>query len=334
MTDPNRNRTEVAFDTLGMMAGTAVKGKDDTVGDTLSGFAPDLTQAQVDGFSNVTDPHVPAPNLLKGATTRIVYDLDRFRRTQQAHPEDPAQWLPAYAATLARETHVSDPLPLQCLKIQSSFSYSDGFGREIQKKIQAEPGPLVEGGPVVSPRWVGSGWTIFNNKGKPVRQYEPFFSQLAAKRHRFEFGVQVGVSPILFYDPVERVVATLHPNHTYEKVVFDPWRQITYDVNDTVAANDTETGDSRTDLDIKGYVAAYFKTQPNTWQTWHQQRITGAKGAPEKSAAEKGRAARQHAHHCALRHPGAPLPDAGAQRVQTGWHTHPIPYPNPPGYRR
>ncbi len=115
------------------------------------------------------------------------------------------------------------------LKIQLSFSYSDGFGREIQKKIQAEPGPLVEGGPVVNPRWVGSGWTIFNNKGKPVRQYEPFFSAT----HRFEFGVTVGVSPVLFYDPVERVVATLHPNHTYEKVVFDPWQQTTYDVNDT-----------------------------------------------------------------------------------------------------
>ena len=56
-----------------------------------------------------------------------------------------------------------------------SVSYSDGFGREIQKKVQAEPGPLVNKGPTVDPRWVGSGWTIFNNKGKPVRQYEPFF---------------------------------------------------------------------------------------------------------------------------------------------------------------
>jgi hypothetical protein len=28
----------------------------------------------------------------------------------------------------------------------------------------------------VEPRWVGSGWTVFNNKGKPVRQYEPFFT--------------------------------------------------------------------------------------------------------------------------------------------------------------
>ena len=133
---------------------------------------------------------------------------------------------------------------------------------------------------------MGSGWTIFNNKGKPVRQYEPFFSQLAEKRHRFEFGVQAGVSAILFYDPVERVIATLHPNHTYEKVVFNPWLQTTYDVNDTVAANGRETGDPRTDADIKGHMAEYFETQSDTWQTWHQERITGA-NAQEKTAAEK-----------------------------------------------
>jgi hypothetical protein len=55
----------------------------------------------------------------------------------------------------------------------------------------AEPGPVVENGPPVDPRWVGSGWTLFNNKGKPVRQFEPFFSQIA-KGHQFEFGAQVG----------------------------------------------------------------------------------------------------------------------------------------------
>ena len=86
-------------------------------------------------------------------------------------------------------------------------------------------GPAV----VKQPRWVGSGWTIFNNKGKPVRQYEPFFDDT----HPFDFAVSIGVSPTLFYDPVERVVATLHPNHTWEKVVFDPWRQESWDVNDT-----------------------------------------------------------------------------------------------------
>lgn len=113
-----------------------------------------------------------------------------------------------------------------------------------------------------------SGWTIFNNKGKPVRQYEPFFSTLPEQQHHFEFGRQEGVSPILFYDPVERVVATVHPNHTWEKVVFDPWQQKSYDVNDTVA------GDPRTDPDISGYVSAYFRhiaPNPQDWQTWLQQ---------------------------------------------------------------
>jgi hypothetical protein len=163
-----------------MVVGTAVMGKPLPAlveGDTLTNFVADLTQDQLDTFFDASDPHADAPALLQGATTRIVYDLDRFRRTRQAKPDDPTQWQPASAATLARETHANAQLPPQGLKIQLSFSYSDGYGREIQKKIQAEAGPLAEGGPVVSPRWVGSGWTIFNNKGKRVRQYEPFFSK-------------------------------------------------------------------------------------------------------------------------------------------------------------
>lgn len=65
---------------------------------------------------------------------------------------------------ITRETHEADLAQGQQTKVQHGFAYSDGFGREIQKKIQAEPGPLVDGGPVQNPCWVGSGWTIFNNK--------------------------------------------------------------------------------------------------------------------------------------------------------------------------
>lgn len=281
ITDPNGNRTRVSFDALGMVVGTAVMGKPEDnppQGDFLdASFKANLSDADIDAFYGAIDPHVPALNLLKGATTRIVYDMDRFHKTRQAYPEEPEKWEPAFAATLARETHVSDLKTGEKTKIQISFSYSDGFGREIQKKIQAEDGPLVDGGPIVSLRWIGSGWTIFNNKGKPVRQYESFFSQLPEKRHRFEFGVKVGVSPILFYDPVERVVATLHPNHTY-------------DVNDTVAASGTQTGDPRTDPGIAGYVHEYFETQPATWQTWHAQRIGNSVGDPERTAAQKAAA--------------------------------------------
>ena len=307
VSDPNRNQTEVAFDTLGMVAGTAVMGKPSPApveGDSVTGFVADLTQTQVDDF--IVQPRQPHPTkseseampivhtLLGMATTRIVYDLDRFRRTRKANPNDSVKWEPPFAATIARETHVSDLGQNQKSKLQISFSYSDGFGREIQKKIQAEPGPIIEGGPIVNPRWVGSGWTIFNNKGKPVRQYEPFFSAT----HGFEFGVQVGVSPVLFYDPAERVIATLHPNHTYEKVVFDPWQQTSYDVNDTSAPRNQpgnqQTGDPRTDPDIGGYVAEYFKALPTNppqpWETWYTQRIGGVLGANEQKAAQRAAA--------------------------------------------
>jgi RHS repeat-associated protein len=295
VSDPNRNQMEVAFDVLGMVVGTAIMGKPlpaPVEGDSLTGFVTDLTQVQLDAFFGAADPRANAPVLLRDATTRVVYDLDRFRRTQRANPNDSTKWQASCAATLARETHASAPLPPQGLKIQLSVSYSDGFGREIQKKIQAEPGSLDINdpqAPIVNPRWVGSGWTIFNNKGKPVRQYEPFFSAT----HGFEFGAQVGISPVLFYDPAERVVATLHPNHTYEKVVFDPWQQTTYDVNDTCAARNSQTGDPRTDTDIGGYVAEYFKALPanpaQPWKTWHTQRIGGTE-QDERNAALRAEA--------------------------------------------
>jgi len=275
--DPNRNRTEVAFDILGMVVGTAVMGKpEENLGDSLDGFVTDLSE--LDARGHLADPLANPHSILGRATTRVVYDLFAYQRTK-----DEAVPQPAVSYAMVREKHESDLVPGERTKLQINFTYSDGFGREIQKKAQAEPEKADDG--VGLTRWVGSGWTIFNNKGKPIRHYEPYYSAT----HDFEFGVEIGVSPVLFYDPIGRVVATLHPNHTYEKVVFDPWRQSTYDGNDTVAPHGLETGDPRTDPDIKGYVARYFELfDPiNPWQTWYEQRKDGALGTQEKAAADK-----------------------------------------------
>ncbi|MDN5940460.1 MAG: hypothetical protein L0H94_01140 [Nitrospira sp.] len=288
MMDPNRNRTAVSFDVLGMVVGTALMGKPPPAtieGDSLEDFVPDLPDETV--LSHLEEPFTDPHAILQRATSRLVYDLFAYSRTQdQQEPQ------PAVVYTLARETHDTVAPGMQT-RIQHSFSYSDGFGREIQKKIQAEPGPVpqrddngeiivgADGQPVmtaidVSPRWVGSGWTVFNNKGKPVRQYEPFFTDT----HRHEFDVRIGVSPVIFYDPVERVVATLHPNHTWEKVIFDPWRQESWDVNDTVLIADPAD-------DIK--VGDFFRRLPtgDYLPTWHARRIDGELGTRERSAAEK-----------------------------------------------
>ena len=141
---------------------------------------------------HLADPLAGAHALIAGASTRYVYDVRAYERTRNdARPR------PVAVCTIVLETHPSDLPPGHRSKLQQSFSYCDGFGREIQRKVQAEPVPA-------GPRWIGSGWTIFNNKGKPVRRYEPFFSAT----HHYEHAQIVGTSPTFFYDPPGRVEHT------------------------------------------------------------------------------------------------------------------------------
>jgi RHS repeat-associated protein len=250
----------------------------------LDGFVADLPESVL--LRHLKDPLAHPDEILGNATTRLLYDLFAFDRTRHAH-----QPQPAVTYSMVRETHVHDLAPGERTRIQHAFSYSDGFGREAQKKIQAEPGPIPgEDGRHAGPRWVGSGWTIFNNKGKPVRQFEPFFS----KTHHFEFAAQVGVSTILVYDSIDRVVATLNPNHTFQKTVIDPWRQQTWDPNDTVLL------DPRKDPDVGGFLRSVpaEELQP----TWYQQRADGDLGRDEQEAAWKAAA---HANTAGLAFPDA-----------------------------
>jgi RHS repeat-associated protein len=264
VTDPNGNRSQALFDVLGMLAGTAVLGKaaGPVEGDSFDTFVTDLTPTQITAFFNASDPSALAVGYLGTATKRILYDLNR---------------VPVCATEIARETHVSALAPGQQTKVQLHIVYSDGFGRETQTKIQAEPGPLDlsdPNSPVQNPRWIGTGAKVYNNKGKPVRQYEPFFS--AVPQFRIE---KWGVSGTLFYDSAGRVVATLHANDTFEKVAFGPWQQITYDVNDTVIF------DPKADPDA----GEFFSRLPDAdyLPTWYQQRSDGALGPEESEAAQK-----------------------------------------------
>jgi len=270
ITDANQNRSMMAFDVLGMVVGTAVMGKEEPAtqeGDNLDGFNSILTTKEI--LDHIANPENNPDFILKNATTRLLYDFFSYYRTKdQPEPKPPVVY------TLVRETHFVDSIvENKITKIQHSFSYSDGFGREIQKKIQSE-----------GPPWVGTGWKIYNNKGNLVRQYEPFFCDT----HEYKFKPLEGISPIIFYDPMERVIAVLHPNHTYEKVVFDNWKQATYDVNDTVLS------DPRTDADISHIVNRYFESlpDPNEWKTWYEERI----GNPSTPADEKSAAKKTEAH--------------------------------------
>jgi RHS repeat-associated protein len=278
--DANRNRARVRFDALGLVVATAVMGKpEEALGDSLTGVRPDLPETVL--LAHLADPLADPAAVLGQATSRLLYDLRAYVRTSgQAHPG------PVVVYTMDRETHVSDEQGVPS-RISHAFLYSDGFEREVQHKVQAEPGPLGDAGedgeatgPVVDPRWAGTGWTVYDNKGRPVRQYEPFFSDT----HRFEFARVAGVSSVLFYDPPGRVIATLHPNDSYDKVVFDPWTHASFDVNDTVLLDPAD------DEDVRAAMGRYLEVldaRPGGRTTWYDQRAGGALGPREAAAAAK-----------------------------------------------
>jgi RHS repeat-associated protein len=276
--DPNGNTAEAAFDALGAVAGTAVYGKAGE-GDSLAGFVADLSDAAVAALR--ANPLANAAAALGQATSRIVVDEHAYFRTRHlAAPDPPLTY------TITRETHVSDLPAGASSRLHHTLVYSDGFGREAQQKAQAEPGPVPGVGPNVSPRWTGTGWTIYNNKGKPVRQYEPFFSDT----HAFEFDRTAGVSSVFFYDPAGRVVATLHPDDTFEKTRFDAWQQKVWDRNDTVG-----TADPRNDADVGGHFQRLLGNAP--FLSWYDRRIGGTFGATaEERAANQDAAVKADAH--------------------------------------
>ena len=104
LTDPNSNRSEVAFDTLEMVVGTAIMGKAllaPVQGDSLAGFNADLDEATL--LAHLENPLVDPHAIVQRATTRLVYDLFAYARTKEQ--PDPQ---PAVVYALVRETHEAD----------------------------------------------------------------------------------------------------------------------------------------------------------------------------------------------------------------------------------
>ena len=244
MRDLNDNLHAVLFDELGMVKFFVKLGKDlDGDGnveldlaDSLDGlFETTETSEIIQAFFQSENSEVltqQARALLQKATTRFVYDFDAFQRTGK----------PSVVATIQRETHEGDLEEGMETKLQISFEYSDGLGNVAMQKKQAtsgiaktinEDGILEEVNTNNHLRWLGNGRTVLNNKGNPVKQYEPYFST----SHQYEDDaqlVEIGVTPILQYDALDRLVKTDFPDGTFSKVIFDAWQQKTYDQNDTV----------------------------------------------------------------------------------------------------
>jgi len=247
MVDANGNHTEVVFDILGMVVASAVKGKGNEA-DNLSGFTDALANpspADVQAFctADVINEQT-AKDWLGSASARFVY---HFGDGIDANGDTVWADRMAGACGIIRERRASQVAldPLLENPLQVSLECSDGSGNVLMKKVQAEPGPVVEGGPVVNHRWIINGLTVLNNKGKPVKQYEPKFSP--------DFGCEMpqanGVTSIIYYDAAGRVIRTEMPDGTFSRVEFSPWHVKTFDANDTVLDSQWYQQNGRNRLD-------------------------------------------------------------------------------------
>lgn len=286
MRDINDNLSEVLLDELGLVKAMALLGKGDEA-DNLDGLTEITSKTERESIrryftlSDTTELRATTRSLLKNATARFVYDLDNYRNSVQRQEEqlvtDPdinecaiVTLQPTAAGSIAREQHVrvhpDNPLQL-------SFEYSDGLGNAAMTKVQAEPGEALsltindDCSYTVEPidagdqlRWIGKGRTILNNKGNPVKQYEPYFSVTPFYEDAKEL-VENGVTPIMYYDALSRLIKTELPDRIFTKVEFDAWKQVNYDQNDTVKDSD-----------------------------WYEARIHGDMGDASKQAAQKAAA--------------------------------------------
>ncbi|MBN8586487.1 MAG: OmpA family protein [Ignavibacteria bacterium] len=264
MQDANMNISETIVDELGLPKAMAVMGKG-TEADYLSGLFEYHTDDDINlitsFFNKSTFTYFPvddvAGQLLQKATARFVYDFDIYKSSGGKKP--------AVVASILREEHYSVN---QNSPLQISFEYSNGLGKVAMKKVQAEPGiakkVIVNSDNTYSVteintsnsapkllRWLGTGKTILNNKGNPVKQYEPYFS-VTCQYEDFKELVESGVTPVLYYDALGRLIKTDMPDATFTKVEFDSWKQVIYDQNDTV--ENSEWYKKRTDSSRPDYI--------------------------------------------------------------------------------
>ena len=217
--------------------------------------------------SSLTDPNRNVTQTRFDALGRVVA-IARSSDTGDGETDldDPSQAfgydltvIPATAYATVRDLHASETGTARWIE---TYLYSDGAGNVVMQKATAAPDAATP----TTARWTGSGRVVLNNKGLPIKQYEPFFSASSAFEAEEGF---TGVTPVITYDPPGRAVRVDLPNGTLRRVAFDPWKQTTWDENDSI---DESTADA-------GLVATVPSSHKDTPTTVHLD----AQGRPYKT---------------------------------------------------
>ncbi len=207
------------------------------------------------------------------ASTEYEYNYNNFYHDQE----------PIYVHSRQFVYHDTDNRPPeQLLESLETREYSDGFGRSLQKRLQAADiifGDAIFGNQVLEREQNGqvshttivgqvssgdntnvvvSGWQVFNNKGKVVEKYEPFFSRGWEYTQPLEN--EKGQKTISDYDALERIVRIINPDGSQqlniygapddiarpEQFIPTPWSNYLYDSNDNAGRTPTVPGSQNT----------------------------------------------------------------------------------------
>ncbi|MBW4680589.1 MAG: hypothetical protein KME19_10790 [Microcoleus vaginatus WJT46-NPBG5] len=239
LTDINQVIHQVLFDPLGMVVATFLfkqaSDKVARIGDD------DLSSYNVRSDASFEKVLANKADYLQDATSCFYYNLFAWQEKSQ----------PASYISLVRRTHVSDLQLGEQSVIQTSVGYSDGFGRVVEEKLEFDSGEAIlrdnegnlrrdeNGQPIrgeTTQRWLVSGRTVYNNKGKAAEQYLPYYSNSPLYESQQEIVEEKLVPPptVIHYDPLLREIRVDTPKGFFSKVEFTPWETRHYDENDTV----------------------------------------------------------------------------------------------------
>ncbi|NHB95857.1 SpvB/TcaC N-terminal domain-containing protein [Photorhabdus stackebrandtii] len=149
--------------------------------------------------------------------------------------------LPPHNLTLTTDRYNSDSKQ----QIRQQVVFSDGFGRLLQAAVRHEAGEawqrnqdgsLVTKTEDTKTRWAVTGRTEYDNKGQPIRTYQPYFlndwryvSDDSARQ------VKEAYADTHVYDPVGREIKVITAKGWFHRTLFTPWFTVSEDENDTAA---------------------------------------------------------------------------------------------------
>lgn len=125
---------------------------------------------------------------------------------------------------------------------RQTLRFSDGMGRLLQVAVRHEKGIpewqwttsglTASDGKTETERWAVSGRTEYNNKGLPVRQYQPFF--MDSWRYVSDDSARKDLyADTLFYDAKGRNTQTRTAKGYLRRTGYYPWFVVSEDENDT-----------------------------------------------------------------------------------------------------